>query len=96
MPEGYPDKPIKGKRIDITSVSNKDSLFFASVDVEGDHLIEAGSRTVAMVGVANSISQAEKIAEEEISKVDGPLFHREDIGTDTLIRKRIEHMESLR
>ena len=45
---------------------------------------------------ANSISQAEKIAEKEISKVDGPLFHRADIGTDALIRKRVEHMESLR
>ena len=83
-------------RDSISSVSNKDSLFFASVDIEGDHLIEAGSITVAMVGIANSISQAEKIAEEEISKVDGPLFHREDIGTDAVIRKRVEHMESLR
>ena len=27
VPEGYPDEPIKGKKIDITSVSNKDSLF---------------------------------------------------------------------
>ena len=96
VPEGYPDKPMKGKKIDITSVSNKDSLFFASVDIEGDHLIEAGSRTVAVVGIASSISQAEKLAEEEISKVEGPLFHREDIGTDALIRKRVEHMESLR
>ena len=96
VPEGYPDKPMKGKKIDISSVSNKDSLFFASVDIEGDHLIEAGSRTVAVVGIASSISQAEKIAEEEISKIDGPLFHRGDIGTDDLIRKRVEHMESLR
>ena len=96
VPEGYPDEPIKGKKIDITSVLNKDSLFFASVDIEGDHLIEAGSWTVAVVGIASSISKAEKIAEEEISKVDGPLFHREDIGTDDLIRARVEHMESLR
>ena len=96
VPDGYPDEPIKGKKIDITSVSNKDSLFFASVDIEGNNLIEAGSRTVAMVGIASSISQAEKIAEEEISKVDGPLFHREDIGTDDLIKARVEHMESLR
>ena len=49
-----------------------------------------------MVGIANSMYQAHKIAEEEISKVDGPLFHREDIGTDDLIRARVEHMESLR
>ena len=41
----------KGKKIDITSVSNKDSLFFASADIEGDHLIEAGSRTVAVVAL---------------------------------------------
>ena len=36
------------------------------------------------------------LAMEEISKVDGPLFHREDIGTDDLIKARVEHMESLR
>ena len=46
--------------------------------------------------VAKAEEEAEKIAEEEISKVDGPLFHREDIGTDALIKKRVEHMESLR
>ncbi len=96
VPVGYPDKPIKGQKIDVTAVSNKGSLFFASVDIKDGHLIEAGSRTVAMVGISKSISQAEKIAEEEISKVDGPLYHREDIGKDDLVRKRIKHMKSLR
>jgi len=59
-------------------------------------LVEAGSRTVAIVGIADTISEAEKIAEKEVSSIAGPLFHRIDIGTDDVIQKRIDHMESLR
>ena len=96
VPEGYPDDPIKGEAIDVSSVSDPDSLFFASVDVDNERLIEAGSRTVAVVGIADSISDAEKIAEEEISRVKGPLFHRKDIGTTKLVKQRVDHMGALR
>jgi phosphoribosylamine--glycine ligase len=48
------------------------------------------------VGIADTISEAEKIAEKEVSSISGPLFHRTDIGTDTVIQKRIDHMNSLR
>ena len=96
VPEGYPDDPIKGEAIDVSSVSDPDSLFFASVDIDNERLIEAGSRTVAVVGIADSISDAEKIAEEEISRVKGPLFHRKDIGTTKLVKQRVDHMGTLR
>ena len=96
VPEGYPDDPIKGEAIDVSSVSDPDSLFFASVDIDNERLIEAGSRTVAVVGIADSISDAEKIAEEEISRVKGPLFHRKDIGTTKLVKQRVDHMGALR
>ena len=96
VPEGYPDDPIKGEVIDVSSVSDPDSLFFASVDIDNERLIEAGSRTVAVVGVADSIADAEKIAEEEISRVKGPLFHRADIGTTKLVKQRVDHMGTLR
>ncbi|MBT3946165.1 MAG: phosphoribosylamine--glycine ligase, partial [Candidatus Marinimicrobia bacterium] len=59
-------------------------------------LVEAGSRTVAVVGVADTISKAESIAEKEVSSVSGPLFHRTDIGTDTVIQKRIDHMNEIK
>ena len=72
------------------------NLFFASVGIKDGELIEEGSRTVACVGKGRSIHEAEKIAEKEISSVEGPLFHREDIGTRKLIKKRIAHLESLR
>ena len=96
VPEGYPDKPVKGKPIDVSNVVNTDDLFYASVDIQNGQLVEAGSRTVAVVGIANTISEAEKIAENEISAVEGPLFHRTDIGSMQLVNKRVEHMNSLR
>ena len=92
----YVDKPVKGKNIDTSKVADPDRLFYASVDIKSGQLIEAGSRTVAVVGVADSISEAEKIAENEIASVSGPLFHRKDIGTDAIIQKRVEHMRALR
>ena len=96
VPEGYPDKPIKGEKIDLSKVRNQDSLFYASVDVIDGALVEAGSRTVAVVGIDETIEKAEKLAQKEISKIKGPLFHRKDIGTSRLIQKKIDHMDSLR
>ena len=96
VPEGYPDSPVKGEPIDVSGISNPDGLFYASVDNQNGQLVEAGSRTVAVVGMAESIKDAEAIAEKEVVSIKGPLFHRKDIGTDILIRKRIDHMNTLR
>ena len=96
VPNGYPDKPVKGEPINLSNVKNQEGLFYASVDIKNGQLIEAGSRTAAVVGIANTISDAEKIAEKEISSLEGPLFHRNDIGTDQLIQKKVHHMESIR
>ena len=96
VPNGYPENPVKGKQIDISNIDDKDHLFYASVDVKNETLIESGSRTVAFVGIADTIENAEKIAEKEISKVGGPLYHRKDIGTKNLLQKRIQQMEKIR
>ena len=96
VPDGYPDSPVKGEPIDVSKVKNLDGLFFASVDFKGTSLVEAGSRTIAMVGVADTISDAEALAEKEVSSISGPLFHRTDIGTNKIVQKRVDHMNSLR
>ena len=96
VPEGYPDSPVKGEPIDVSSVTDTSQLYYASVDMKDGTLIEAGSRTVAYVGIAGSLVKAEAKAGAEISKVRGPLFHRTDIGTTELIQKRVEHMQTLR
>ena len=96
VPEGYPDDPIKNKEIDVAEVADTDKLFYASVELKNDKLFEMGSRTVAVVGAGDSIWEAEEIAEKEVSKIKGPLFHRKDIGTTELIQKKINNMHSLK
>jgi len=96
VPTGYPESPIKGEPINGLDLLNPDCVLYASVDIINGKLIAAGSRTVAVIGIADTISDAEKIAEKNISLIKGSLFHRSDIGTNNLINKRIEHMNLLR
>ena len=96
VPEGYPDSPVRGQPVDISNIENPDGLFYASVDIQNGQLVEAGSRTIAVVGVGDTISAAERDAEKEVSSITGPLFHRADVGKNALIQKRVDHMNSLR
>lgn len=96
VPLGYPDNPVKNTSLDISKVKNKSCLYLASVDVKNNQLIAAGSRTAAFVGVADSIAEAEQLAEKEINAISGELYHREDIGTAKLINERVQFMHELR
>ncbi len=96
VPEGYPDKPMKNFVVDFSRVSDKTNLYLGSVHKIDHMVIAAGSRTAACVGIANTISEAEILAEHQVSMINGPLFHREDIGTEQLIKNRIEQMKRLR
>lgn len=96
VPNGYPDQPIKNVEIDISQIRHPEQLYLAAVDVRDGKLCATGSRTAAVVGIAKTISEAEKLAESEIQRIQGPLFHREDIGTEALIRRRVKQMQELR
>jgi len=96
VPNGYPDDPIKNKPINIDHMVDLDNVFFASVDSSDEDLIETGSRTLACISIQDSIYEAEKHAEKNISSVKGPLYHRSDIGTKTVIEKKIDRMDELR
>lgn len=96
VPYGYPDKPKKNIIVDISKVVDKEVLYFGAIDDVDGRLYAQGSRALAVVGVAPTIEQAERIAEHEINRVGGQLFHREDIGTSQLIKRRIQVMKGLR
>ncbi|KTD60852.1 phosphoribosylamine-glycine ligase [Legionella shakespearei DSM 23087] len=96
VPEGYPEHPLRNELIDINSVEDKTFLYLAAVNAVDGLLYATGSRTAAYVGVADSLETAEQLAEQEISRINGPLFHRKDIGTAVLINKRIAAMRRLR
>ncbi|MBI4975648.1 phosphoribosylamine--glycine ligase [Candidatus Peregrinibacteria bacterium] len=96
VPNGYPDTPVKGEKIDIGKMPDGVKVYFASVDEKEDGLYLAGSRAVAVVGISDELEDAEKIAQQAVEAVKGPVFFRRDIGTNELIEKRIEMMKAIR
>jgi len=96
VPQGYPDAPIKDVVIDISAVKNKSQLYLSAVHAIEGKIFAIGSRTAAYVGVSDSISAAEEISEKEVCGINGPLFHRNDIGTEKLIQRRVDDMRRLR
>lgn len=96
VPEGYPDKPVKDQKIAIGKLPSAARVYYASVEEKEGELYLGGSRAIAVLGIASSLKDAGKIAEEATAAITGPVFHREDIGTAALVQKRIEHMRELR
>jgi len=96
VPEGYPDHPAKNQVVDLSAVRRPEQLYIAGLHKLDNKLFTTTSRAAAVVGRAKSIAQAEKLAEEEIKRIKGRLFHREDIGKNDLIQACIRHMQDLR
>ncbi len=66
------------------------------MDQREDGLYMLGSRAIAFVGIADTIEEAEQLAQKGVESVSGPVFYREDIGTAELIQARVDMMKSLR
>ncbi|MEK6953506.1 MAG: phosphoribosylamine--glycine ligase [Candidatus Micrarchaeota archaeon] len=101
VPQGYPENPKKGEIIDITDLGNSSAKYYlGAVEELGEErpwkLRMGTSRAVACVGIADTIIEAEQIAEHSIRQIKGPVFHRRDIGTKELLQKRIRHMDEVR
>jgi phosphoribosylamine--glycine ligase len=95
VPEGYPAAPKAGAPLTIGTYGDA-RLFYANVDQQAGHLCTASSRTLAFVGVGETLAEAEGIAEQAASAVQGPVYHRRDIGTDGLLARRCAHMREIR
>jgi len=96
VPKGYPDNSIANQKVDLKEVPKNAKIYYSSVDQKEDGLYMTKSRAIAFVGIAGDLEQAEVIAENAVCSVKGNVFHREDIGTEELINKRIEHMKKIR
>ncbi len=97
-PEGYPVSPKKDQIVKINKEKINDigaKYYYASVYREGNNIYTTTSRAMGVLGIANTLEEAEKIAERGVSCIEGKLFHRKDVGTLDLLQKRIDHMNSL-
>lgn len=100
VPEGYGVKSMIGEIIDIDEEAIQRTgakLFYASVNKKNNQIITSSSRSLAVVGITDSLTQAEHICEQALSHVHGDhIFVRHDIGTKTLLDKRVQHMKQIR
>jgi phosphoribosylamine--glycine ligase len=100
VPAGYPTDPEGGTRVAIDEGSAEEAgalLFYASVDAREGGIYTTTSRSFAVVGVADSIREAEELAEAAIAEAgEEGLRVRHDIGTSELLQRRIDHMRELR
>jgi phosphoribosylamine--glycine ligase len=97
-PEGYPISPVKDEPVLINKSKLKElgaKYYYASVYREGDNIFTTTSRAMGILGIANNLEDAEKVAEKGVNCIEGKLFHRKDVGTLQLLQKRIDHMKSL-
>jgi len=98
VPDGYPVDPEAGAKVAIDAESaGEATLFYASVDAREDGIYTTTSRSFAVVGVAESIREAEAIVEDAFERTGTEgLRVRHDIGTSDLLEKRIDHLNELR
>ncbi len=98
VPEGYPTDPKAGAKVTIDATSAGDALlYYASVDEREDGVYTTTSRSYAVVGVAETITEAEEIAEEALQRAGTEgLRVRHDIGTPDLVQRRVDHMREIR
>ncbi|AKB17962.1 phosphoribosylamine--glycine ligase [Methanosarcina sp. WWM596] len=95
VPAGYPENPVKDSEVVVGDIGEA-SVYYASVYEKEGKIYTTGSRAVVVVGCAETIEAAEKIAQKALENIRGKLFFRKDIGTVNLIQKRIDHMKELR
>ena len=91
-PKGYPVNSIKGVKVEVDERAVEEAgarLYYASID---ENLTLLGSRAMAVVGIAGSLEEAERIAESAVPHIRGELFYRRDIGTRESVGKRIRLM----
>jgi phosphoribosylamine--glycine ligase len=98
VPDGYPVKSTVNQPISINRAALEKSgarIFYASVDEREGVIYTQSSRSIGLVGIADSIEEAEKIAESACSAISGKVWHRKDIGTNALVERRVRHAREI-
>lgn len=99
VPRGYPGSSISGQILKVNEERIKEEgglVYYAAVDQKNDKIYTSSSRALGLLGIGDSLEEAENICENVTSYVEGDVYHRKDVGTRELIQKRIRHMEEIR
>jgi phosphoribosylamine--glycine ligase len=95
VPKGYPDTPHAGDPLTLPK-DHQALIYYANVEKSASGaLLTQTSRTLAYVGIGETLEEAERNAEQAASGVKGAVRYRRDIGTRILLDRRIVHMKEL-
>ena len=100
VPRGYgvksePDHTIS---LDREAIDNEGAvIYYGNVDIKGGKLVTGTSRSIGVVGIGDTIAEAEQKCEAGLTHIKCDAIEvRHDIGTAPLIQKRIDHMKAIR
>ena len=83
VPPGYGVQPTAGVPLKVGTAEINSlgaQVFFAKVDRVDDQLLTTTSRSIAILGISQSVSEAEKMVEQALQYVEGDFYVRHDIG----------------
>ncbi|MGS0895525.1 phosphoribosylamine--glycine ligase [Burkholderia stagnalis] len=87
---GYPDAPRKGDRINGVPAETEQTVTFhaGTTLADGDKLVTSGGRVLCVVGLADSVREAQQHAYDTINQINFEgMQYRRDIGFRALNRK---------
>lgn len=100
VPEGYGLKPASGNLISVNEEKIRQLgalLYYAAVNEQNGKIYTTASRSVGVVGIADTIREAEAIAESAAQCIHGErIYHRRDIGREELIKKKVNNVAAVR
>ena len=99
VPTGYGSHPKPGELLKVDEEGVRASgakVYYASVDAKGGKLYTTTSRSLAVVGIAKDLGEAEAISEEALAFVSGTFYARRDIGKPEVVAKKVERMRAIR
>lgn len=99
VPMGYPFHPKAGEQLKVDEESIRQTgakLYYASVEQRAAHLYTTTSRSLAVVGIAADLGEAESISEEALAFIAGSFYARRDIGKPEVVQQKVERMKAIR
>ncbi|HTY47327.1 MAG TPA: phosphoribosylamine--glycine ligase [Methanomassiliicoccales archaeon] len=100
VPEGYGIESKAGLpiRADERAIERENAVvYYAAVNEENGKILTGTSRALGVVGMGDSIEQAEASCERALKYVSGEaIYVRHDIGRKEIIEKKVERMRRIR
>ncbi|MCU0860590.1 MAG: phosphoribosylamine--glycine ligase, partial [Thermoplasmata archaeon] len=99
VPQGYGSKSLADEEIKVDEKAIAAAgaiLYYANVNEKGGKVYTTTSRAVGVVGVADDLEEAERVAEEGVRHVTGKVFVRHDIGKRTMLDAKVARMNAIR